>query len=315
MYEQIARNKRRAAACVVLFFVVWVGIGALVGWVWAAASAPSNGASSATGGDIAVGAVVAAALALVGIAVSLKSGTRMVLTVSGARPADPDRYRQLHNIVEALAIGDGLPKPDVYVIDDPSPNAFATGTSPKHASITATTGLLSMMNREELEGVIGHEMSHIKNYDVRLLLIVSTLIGMAALLASVVWRSAFFMRGGRGRQGGQLMLVVFAAGLLLAIVGLIFGPMVRLALSRRRESLADVSSVELTRNPAGLIHALQKLEANDQPFAKFNHTTAAMCIDDPLQHHESWFHHLFDTHPPIAERITVLEQIASGSTV
>jgi heat shock protein HtpX len=314
MYEQIARNKRRAATCVVLFFVVWVGIGALVGWVWAAASGPSNGASAATGGDIAVGAGVAAVLALVGVAVSLKSGTRMVLAISGAQPADPYRYRQLHDIVEALAIGDGLPKPEVYVIDDPSPNAFATGTSPKHASITATTGLLSMMNREELEGVIGHEMSHIKNYDVRLLLIVSTLIGMAALLASVVWRSAFFMRAGRGRQGGQLMLVVFAAGVLLAIVGLIFGPIVRLALSRRRESLADVSSVELTRNPAGLIHALQKLEANDQPFAKFNHTTAAMCIDDPLQHHEGWFHRLFDTHPPIAERITVLEHIASGST-
>jgi len=109
------------------------------------------------------------------------------------------------------------------------------------------------------------------------------------------------------------MLVVLAAGALLAVVGLIFGPLVRLALSRRRESLADVSSVELTRNPVGLIHALQKLEANDKPFAKFNHTTAAMCIDDPLQHHETWFHHLFDTHPPIEERITVLEHIASGN--
>jgi heat shock protein HtpX len=234
----------------------------------------------------------------------------MVLAASGARPADPAQYLQLHNIVEALAIGEGLPKPEVYVIDDPSPNAFATGTSPQHAAITATTGLLAMMNREELEGVIAHELSHIKNYDVRLLLIVSTLIGMAALLASIVWRSAFFMR--RGRQAGQLMLVVFAAGALLAVVAVIFGPMVRFALSRQRESLADVSGVELTRNPEGLIRALQKLQTNDQPFAKFNHATAAMCIDDPLQHHESWFHHLFDTHPPIAQRIAVLKEIEYG---
>jgi heat shock protein HtpX len=170
------------------------------------------------------------------------------------------------------------------------------------------------MNREELEGVIGHEMSHIKNYDVRLLLIVSTLIGMAGLLASVVWRSAFFMRP-RGRDSGQVMLIVFGAGLLLGVVALIFGPLVRLALSRRREELADVSGVELTRNPAGLISALRKLESNDKPFAKFNHATAAMCIDDPLQHHEAWFHRMFDTHPPISERIKVLEDIAQGQHV
>ena len=236
-----------------------------------------------------------------------------MLKVSGAQAADPARYRQLYDIVETLAIGEGIPTPEVYVINDSSPNAFATGTSPKRASITATTGLLAIMNREELEGVIGHEMSHIKNYDVRLLLIVSTLIGMAGLLASLIWRSALFMRGGRGRQGGQVMLIVFAAGLLMGIVALIFGPIVRLALSRRRESLADVSGVELTRNPLGLISALKKLQSNDQPFAKFNHATAAMCIDDPLQHHEKWFHHLFDTHPPIAERIATLEQIAVGT--
>ena len=281
----------------------------MVGLVRAAAST-SPGTPSPTVSDVVTGVAVAAAFALLGIVFSLRSGTRMVLAASGARLADPVQYLQLHNIVEALAIGEGLPKPDVYVIDDPSPNAFATGTSPQHAAITATTGLLAIMNREELEGVIAHELSHIKNYDVRLLLIVSTLIGMAALLASMVWRSAFFMR--RGRQGGQIMLVVFAAGALLAVVALIFGPIVRFALSRQRESLADVSGVELTRNPEGLIQALQKLQTNDQPFAKFNHATAAMCIDDPLQHHESWFHHLFDTHPPIAERIAALKQIEYG---
>ena len=314
MYEQIAQNKRRAIVYVALFFVVWVGIGAIVGWLWAALSTPSVEASSPVGADIITGVVIAAGFALVGIVFSLRSGTRLVLAASGARPADPIQYRQLHNIVEALAIGDGLPKPDVYVIDDPSPNAFATGTSPQHAAVTVTTGLMTMMNREELEGVIGHELSHIKNYDVRLLLVVSTLIGMAGLLASLVWRSAFFMRSSRDRRGGQAMIIVLVAGALLAIVAVIFGPLVRFALSRRRESLADVSSVELTRNPAGLLHALQKLQANDEPFAKFNHATAAMCIDDPLRHHESWYHHLFDTHPPIAERIAVLQQLDLGHT-
>lgn len=314
MYEQIQRNKRRAIAYVVVFFVVWVGIGALVGWLWAELSRSAVGGTAPIAGDLTAGIVVASLFALGGIVFSITSGTRVVLSVSGAQLADPTRYRQLHDIVEALAIGEGIPKPDVYVIEDQSPNAFATGTSPRHAAITATTGLLAVMNREELEGVISHEMSHIKNYDVRLLLVVSTLIGMAGLLASLIWRSAFLMRG-RGRQAGQSMLLVFAAGVLLAIVATIFGPLVRLAVSRRRESLADVSGIELTRNPAGLISALKKLEANDVPFAKFNHATAAMCIDDPLQHHESWMHHLFDTHPPIADRIAILENIMSGQSV
>jgi heat shock protein HtpX len=313
VYREIARNKRRAVVYVTLFFLVWVGIGALVGLAVAATSTSTAG-SSRQAPDILTGVVIAGLLALAGIAYSVRSGARLVLSVSGAHPADPHQYAQLHDIVEALALGEGIPPPAVYVIDDPSPNAFATGTSPAHAAVTATTGLLEIMNREELEGVIGHEMSHIKNYDVRLLLVVSTLIGMAGLLASVVWRSAFFMRP-RGRDSGQVMLIVFGAGLLLGVVALIFGPLVRLALSRRREELADVSSVELTRNPAGLISALRKLESNDKPFAKFNHATAAMCIDDPLQHHEAWFHRMFDTHPPISERIKVLEEIAQGQHV
>jgi heat shock protein HtpX len=313
MYEQIARNKRRSAIYVGLFFVIWVGIGALVG-LFASASSSSSGGSSSGIGPMVTGMVIAGLLALLGIWVSLGSGTSLVLAVSGSRPADPVKYASLHNLVEALAIGDGIPKPAVYMIDDPSPNAFATGTGPNRAAITVTTGLLEMMNREELEGVVGHEMSHIKNYDVRLLLIVSTLIGMAGLLASLVWRSAFYMRP-RGRNSGQVMAVVFVAGLLLGLVAVVFGPLIRLALSRRREQLADASGVELTRNPEGLISALRKLEQNDKPLAKFNHATAAMCIDDPLQHHESWFHSIFDTHPPISKRIAILEEMSHGQSL
>jgi heat shock protein HtpX len=306
---------------IVVFFVVWLGIGAGLGFLFNAIShsASNNGyapvqPTAYDWGPVIAGTVIGGLLAILGILYSLNAGARTVLRVSGAEPADPARYQQLHNLVEALAIGDGIPKPAVYVINDPAPNAFATGASPDKASITFTTGLLAIMNREELEGVAGHEMSHIKNHDIRLLLVVTTMIGMAALLASILWRSVFFAGGGRGR-GNQLILVIFAAGLLLAIIGFIFGPLIRLALSRRRESLADVSGVELTRNPAGLLSALKKLQQNDQPFKKMNHAVAAMCIDDPLQHHEAWYHRLYDTHPPIEERIAQLEKIASGQAV
>jgi heat shock protein HtpX len=335
LLKEIARNKRRSVAIVVLFVLVWVAIGAFIGWL-----SSDNGSSSPTqtcdpqatlpdgtplgcttvthrGAPpevaIPVGMAIAALLAAGSVVVALKSGSKLVLAASGARPADPDQYRQLHNVVEEMALSAGLPKPAVYVIDDPSPNAFATGISPQRASITATTGLLEMMNREELEGVIAHETSHIKNYDVRLILIVSTLIGLAALLASLAWRSLIFTRP-RGRDGEQAAVLVLAVATMLTLVAVVVGPLIRFALSRSREELADVSGANLTRNPMGLAHALEKLEGNDKPFAKFNHATAAMCIDDPLQHHSQWYHHLFDTHPPIEERIAILEKIAQGQT-
>jgi heat shock protein HtpX len=300
VYEQIARNKRRAVVYLVLFSAVWAGVGALLG---------------AIAGSVVGGAIVFAALAGTGVLYTLTAGTRTVLAVAGARPADPQQFLQLHNIVEALAIGDGVPKPAVYVIEDPSPNAFATGTSPDKAAITVTTGLLALMDRSELEGVLAHEMSHIKNYDVRLILIVSTLIGMAGLLASLLWRMAYFTGDGDDDDAAKIGLLIVAAAVLLSIVGFVVGPLIRLALSRRRESLADVSSVELTRNPAGLIDALKKLQENDQPLKKFNHATAAMLIDDPLGYHRRWYHSLFDTHPPIEDRIAALEEIATGRSV
>ncbi len=315
VYSEIASNKRRSIAFIAVFFVIWLAVGAVIGLIFASIS---RHAGSLSWTPVVTGLVIGGILAIGGILYSLSAGPGLVLRVSGAVPADPVAYAQLHNLVEALAIGEGIPTPAVYVIDDPSPNAFATGVSPDKAALTFTTGLLATMNREELEGVVGHEMSHIKNHDIRLLLVVGTMIGMAALLASILWRSAFFTSmgrsGGRG-NGGQLVLVIFAAGALLAIVGFIVGPLIRLALSRRRESLADVSGVELTRNPAGLLSALKKLQQNDTPFKTMNHATAAMCIDDPLQHHETWYHRLYDTHPPIEERIAALEKMLSGESV
>jgi len=322
VYSEIASNKRRTVLFVGLFFVIWLSIGAVIGllfrFFYNRSATNGYGASPPVHygwGPVIIGVVICGLIAIGGVIYSLTSGTRLVLRVSGAQPADPVQYQRLHDLVEALAIGDGIPKPTVYVIDDPSPNAFATGVSPDKAAITFTSGLLGIMSREELEGVAGHEMSHIKNHDIRLLLVVGTMIGLAALLASILWRGAFFAGGGRGRDNSQFAIVVLAAGALLAIVGFIFGPLIRLALSRRRESLADVSGVELTRNPAGLLGALKKLQQNDVPFKSMNHATAAMCIDDPLQHHETWYHRLYDTHPPIEERIAELEKIASGQSV
>ena len=200
MYEQIARNKRLAVVYIGLFFFVWIGIGAIVGVVWGALSGPTETGSTAVGrqaldsttlGDDAIaGALIAAIAAAAAIAFSQWRGSQLVLTTAGAVPADPERYRQLHNIVEALAIGGGIPVPSVYVIEDPSPNAFATGMAPDRAAVTVTTGLLEQMNRQELEGVMAHELSHIKNYDIRLLLVVTTLIGLAGLLAGLAFRLA-----------------------------------------------------------------------------------------------------------------------------
>ena len=307
MYEQIARNKRKAVFYTGVFFAMWVGIGALLGWLVTALATGSG--EPASNAPIVAGAVIAGLVALGAVAFAWNGGAGLVLRVARAQEADPTTYQELHNIVEALAIGDGLPKPQVYVIDDPSPNAFATGTSPDRAAVTVTTGLLELMNRAELEGVVAHEMSHIKNYDVRLILIVSTLIGLAGMLASLIWRGVFHFRL-RGKGGFQILIVVLAAGLLLTIIAFVVGPLIKLALSRRRESLADASGVELTRNPVALISALRKLESNDQALKSYNHATAAMCIEDPVQYHSGFFAGLFNTHPPLSERIAALERIA-----
>jgi heat shock protein HtpX len=294
MYHQIARNKRNSVIVVVLFVLFWLLAGFVVG------EFGGGGLTTAVGGAIALG--------LLGILAALYSyylGSATVLAASGAHEADRSQFQQLYNIVETLAIGDGLPVPKVYVIDDPSPNAFATGRDPQHAAVTVTTGLLQMMNREELEGVLAHEMSHIKNFDVRLLLIVTTMIGLAGLIASFVWNGAFRIRS----RDSRAMLIILAIGIVFTLIAVIVGPIMQMALSRQRESLADASGVELTRNPAGLLSALKKIAANEQPMKTFNHAVAAMCIDNPKEHHGSFFNHLFDTHPPIEERIAALERI------
>jgi heat shock protein HtpX len=295
MYHQISRNKRNSLIVVVLFIAVWLLAGFVIGEF---------------GGDLNTAILGAVILGILGVGAALYSyyfGSATVLAASGAHEADPHQYQQLYNIVQTLAIGDGLPVPKVYLIEDPSPNAFATGRDPQHAAVTVTTGLLQMMNREEMEGVLSHEMSHIKNFDVRLLLVVTTMIGMAGLLASVVWNGAFRIRS----RDSRAVLIVLAIGIIFTLIAVIVGPLMQMALSRQRESLADASGVELTRNPAGLLSALKKISQNEKPLKNFNHAVAAMCIDNPKEHHGSFFNHLFDTHPPIEERIAALEKIAA----
>ncbi|HYM67901.1 MAG TPA: M48 family metallopeptidase, partial [Patescibacteria group bacterium] len=246
MYHQIARNKRNSAIVIAAFLLVWLLAGYLIGEI-----------AYGSGGAIA-GAILLGLLGICGALFSYYFGSATVLAAVGAKEADPQQYMQLYNIVQTLAIGDGLPVPKVYVMNDPTPNAFATGRDPAHATVTVTTGLLGMMNREELEGVLAHEMSHIKNFDVRMLLVVTTLIGMAAVIASMYWNGAWRVRS----RDDRVMLVVFAIGIIFTLIAFIVGPLMQLALSRQRESLADVSGVELTRNPAGLIGALKKIAQN-----------------------------------------------------
>ncbi len=297
MYHAIAANRRKSVLVIVLFFLFWIAAGYGIGYL-----------AGSTGGAIS-GAIIAGILALLAVLWALTMGQLTVLAVSGAHPISQQQYPQLYDIVSTLTIGAGLPMPKIYVIDDPSPNAFATGLHPKNAAITVTSGLLRIMNREELEGVLAHEMSHIRNYDVRLVLIVGTVVALAGLLASLMWRTLFFTRVGNSRDGGYAIIILIGAAAVLSIIAVLVGPIMQFSLSRSRESLADASSVELTRNPVGLLHALQKIAQNDKPFAKMTHVTAAMCIDNPLEHHSGWYHHLFDTHPPIEERIAALERM------
>ena len=191
MYAENARNKRRAVGYIIAFALMWLGVGALIGWIAAYTLGRRAATPPPVASNVLTGVLIAAALAALTVAFTLRSGTRLVLSIAGARVADPQTYPQLCNFVQALALGDGLPIPAVYVIEDISPNAFATGVSPAHAAVTVTTGLLAVMDREQLEGVLRHELSHIKNYDTRLLLIVTLPLGMAGLAASVGWRSAF----------------------------------------------------------------------------------------------------------------------------
>jgi heat shock protein HtpX len=243
-----------------------------------------------------------------------------VLLSSGAKPVDvanpADGHKQLVNVVTEMSLAGGTPMPAVFVIDDTAPNAFATGRDPTHASVAVTTGLLEKMDREQIQGVMAHEMSHIGNYDIRFTLLVGVLVGSIALLADWFLRYTFWFGGGRrgggdrDRGGGGLGAIIFVVAIVLAIVAPLIGRAVQLAVSRRRESLADVSAVELTRNPVGLARALRTIADDPEVLEVANRATQHLYIVNPIKSFEERSKSMWDTHPPIGERIATLRSLA-----
>ncbi len=301
MYDQISSNKRRSflliAGFVLLVTLVGVAVNQLIGY-----------------GPI--GIVIAVLFAGATAFLSYWKSDAIALAVSRAQPADPQTYRRLYNLVEGLCIAGGLPQPKIYIVDDPAPNAFATGRNPQHASIAVTTGLLHLMNRVELEGVLAHELSHIKNYDVLVSTLAVTMVGAVAVVSDVVIRMMWWNGGRTRREGdrndGNNPLALL--GFVLLLVAPIIGKVLQLAVSRRRESLADVSAVMLTRYPPGLISALEKLKADNTITHSASRATAHLWIEQPvpMQADEgrlSWINKMFETHPPLDDRIAALREL------
>lgn len=295
IYEQISKNKRNSIVlCVV--FVVFVGF---LGWVFSQLTALGN-----------MGIALAVLIAAVWAFSSYYWSDRIVLAISRARPLEKYEYPHLFHAVEGLAIAGGIPTPKVYVIEDTAPNAFATGRNPEHSVVCVTTGLLQKLNRLELEGVIAHELSHVKNYDILFGSLVVVMVGVVSLLSDWILRS-FLWGGGRRRRdeegGGQAQVILLVVGLVLAILAPIIAQLVRLSISRKREFLADASGAMLTRYPQGLADALRKLDADAEPLEAANKATAHMYIVNPLKEYGGAINRLFSTHPPIEERIKALE--------
>lgn len=235
---------------------------------------------------------------------------KMVLSMSNAKPASKEEYRELYTIVENLSIASGLPMPKVYVIHDQAPNAFATGRDPKHAVVAATTGLLSLLKKSELEGVIGHELSHVKNYDTRLMSIVAILVGSLAILSDVFFRSMFFGGNDDNKKGNGIFILI---ALVLAILAPIVATVIQLAVSRRREFLADADGALLTRYPDGLADALLKIADDRHVLKHANTATAGLFFENPFKadtgRKTSWLVNMFSTHPPVESRVKALRDM------
>ena len=324
LWEEQARNRRRTALLIAGFigFLAVLGFGADL-FIW----------SQSSGGEFPQGFVpVATPVALlVGIVQSLGGyymGASAVLGSTRARPADPANAREavLLNVVQEMRIASGLPMPRVYVVPDSDPNAFAVGRSPEHAAIAVTAGLLESLDREELQGVIAHEMGHVRNLDIRTMTLVAALLGAVVLISDLSLRMLRFGGGGRrssrdredGGGAGVLILVFFVLWVLLAIVTPVVGQMMAFAVSRSREYDADASAAEFTRNPIGLAKALRKIDAAVQPTMSVKRGSAHLCIADPqgraVNEREGRISGLFATHPPIMKRIAILEGMAGAAS-
>jgi heat shock protein HtpX len=303
---QISSNKRQSVFLVLVVLWILIVLGASIGYLLTASIYGILGAT--------VIALLVGGLMAVG---SYYGGDSLVLAASQAHEVSDQTQPQLMNVVRELTLAAGIPMPRVYIIADSAPNAFATGRDPKHASIAVTSGLMDKLDREELQGVIGHELSHVRNYDIRFTLLVGVLVGSIALLADFFLRFTFWGGMGGGRRssssssdsGGGIQVIVFFAAIVLAILAPIAARLVQLAVSRQREYLADASSVELTRNPQGLEDALMKIAADQEPLEVANRATAHLYVVNPMKK-LSGGSGLFSTHPPILDRVNRLRAMS-----
>lgn len=297
LFDQIASNKRRTWVLLVAFFALLALIGAAVGYLWL--DSPFGGMAIA----FIIGGIYAVSM--------IFQSTEIVMSMNGAREVSEQEAPELYHVVQDMAMVAQIPMPRVFIVEDASPNAFATGSKPENAAVAATTGLLALMNREELESVMGHEVSHIRNYDIRISTIAVALTSAVTMLSSMAGRMMWFGGGGRRRNDrdddnglGIILMIVSLLALLLAPLA---ATLVQLAISRQREYLADASSVELTRNPKGMINALLKLD-NSQPMEHHvDDASAALYINDPKK--KGGLQKLFYTHPPISDRVERLKNM------
>lgn len=297
IYEQQDLNKRRSALIMVLFVVFIV----LIAWVFAQVLGYGPG-------------TVGIALIIAGVInfASYWWSDRIILTLSGARAAVRKKDFHFFTVAENLSMAAQIPTPKLYVIEDTALNAFAAGRDSKHCVVCATTGLLSKLNRTELEGVVAHELSHIRNYDTRLMSLVTILVGMITLLADWFLRGARGIRGGKREKEGNLGAILFLVGVVLALLSPLIAQLIQLAISRRREFLADASAAMLTRFPEGLARALEKISVDKEPLEAANKATAHLYIANPLRNRHDqigWFANLFNTHPPVQKRIKALREM------
>ena len=298
LYKQIASNKRKTWILLIVFFLLLALVGYAVGFLFM-----NSGIWGVT---------VAMIIGFIYALTMIFQSTEIVMSMNGAREVDRNEEPVLYHVVEDMAMVAQIPMPRVYVIDDPGLNAFATGSNPQNAAVAATSGLLEIMNREELEAVIGHEVSHIRNLDIRISTIAVALASAITLLSSMAgrmmwWGGASRSRRSNDRDGGGLEIILLVLSLLAIVLAPLAATLVQLAISRQREFLADASSVELTRNPQGMINALLKLE-NSQPMSHHvDDASSALYINDPQK--PGVLKKLFYTHPPISERIERLKQM------
>ncbi len=305
--ERIARNRRNSLLLIAVFLAFITVFGYVIGF--ALLGDPTRAL---------VGLALALVVGVIAGLISYFAGDRMVLAASRAREITHDDAPVLFNVVEEMSIASGLPMPKIYIVDDTAPNAFATGRDPEHATVAVTSGLLEKLDRDELQGVIAHEMSHVANFDIRYSMLVGILVGTTVLISDFFLRGLWFGGGGRGGGrrggdgGGQAQIIMLLVAIVLAILAPLFARLLQLSISRQREFLADATAVSLTRNPKGLADALQKISGDREVLEVANRATAHLYIVNPIKRFEKRSKGLFSTHPPIEERIKILRALESG---